>query len=81
MPHSENGKEERLLTRKQVSEVLGVSESSIERWCREREDFPLPRHLAGRSVRWLLSEVHQFLATLPVASAYDFDSDRRNGRR
>ncbi|MFM9027179.1 MAG: helix-turn-helix domain-containing protein [Bacteroidota bacterium] len=48
------GKEEEILTRKQVAELLGISFTTINSWCR---DGRLKRHYMGAKVYFLKSEV------------------------
>jgi predicted DNA-binding transcriptional regulator AlpA len=54
--------DDRLLTRKQVAEVLGFQPQTLARWTWEgREDRP-PEVRVGRSVRYRASAVRQWIA-------------------
>ena len=54
--------EDRLLTRKEVAEVLGFQPQTLARWKWEgREDRP-PEVLVGRAVRYRASELSRWIA-------------------
>ena len=54
--------EDRLLTRKEVAEVLGFQPQTLARWAWEgREDRP-PEVRVGRAVRYRASAVRQWIA-------------------
>ena len=55
---------DRLLTRAEVERVVGLKRSALYRAMREGR-FPEPLRIGPKSVRWLLSEVEQWIAGLP----------------
>ena len=55
---------ERLLTRTEVEQRVGLGRSALYRAMREGR-FPEPLRVGPKSVRWLLSEVEQWIAGLP----------------
>lgn len=52
-------------TREQVATFLVVSPATIDRWAREREDFPKPFALGGRCTRWSRIEVVEWMRSQP----------------
>lgn len=62
---------EALLSKSQVTALLGVGETQLWKWMRQEQDaFPLPVELGppgGRSstIAWHASEVHQWIANWP----------------
>ena len=60
--------EELLLRDKEVARMIGVSRSTL--WRLVRADlFPPPIRVGTRAVRWRLSEVLEWIASRPVATA------------
>ena len=57
----------RLISTAEVAHLAGVSVSSIRRWRDEDADFPLPRILGDRTLRWPLGEVLDWLDSRPRA--------------
>jgi prophage regulatory protein len=57
----------RLISTAEVAHLAGVSVSSIRRWRDEDADFPLPRILGDRTLRWALGEVLDWLDSRPRA--------------
>ena len=55
---------DRLLTRAEVEARTGLGRSALYRAMREGR-FPEPLRVGPKSVRWLLSEVEQWIAGLP----------------
>ena len=51
---------DRLLTRAEVERVVGLKRSALYRAMREGR-FPEPLRVGPKSVRWLLSEVEQWI--------------------
>ena len=58
---------DRMLRREEVQERTGLSRSAIYRLMRE-EDFPLPRRVGQRAVRWRESGLEAWLASRPLAT-------------
>ena len=58
---------DRMLRREEVQERTGLSRSAIYRLMRE-DDFPLPRRLGQRAVRWRESDLEAWLASRPLAT-------------
>lgn len=56
----------RLLTRKEVEQITGLSTTSIYRMMREG-NFPEPIRIGARSVRWHENEIQDFIASRPRA--------------
>lgn len=57
---------ETALTLQQVATQVGASKATIKRWV-AAGDFPPPRRLGPRTVRWLLSEVDGWLSAAPLS--------------
>tara|TARA_S200002703_G_scaffold25249_1_gene21799 strand:- start:386 stop:724 length:339 start_codon:yes stop_codon:yes gene_type:complete len=55
--------EQKLLTLKQVIEIVSLSKSTIYRWI-ESGRFPKPLNIGGNSVRWKTSDVHDWIEGL-----------------
>ena len=60
----EGNRMDRQLTRVQLERWLGIGRSTIYRRMRTGE-FPLPRRIGGRAVRWSESEIERWLASRP----------------
>ena len=58
---------DRMLRREEVQDRTGLSRSAIYRLMRE-DDFPLPRRLGQRAVRWRESDLEAWLASRPLAT-------------
>ena len=58
---------DRMLRREEVQERTGLSRSAIYRLMREG-DFPLPRRIGQRAVRWRESDLEAWLASRPLAT-------------
>ena len=56
----------RVLTRKEVERLTGLSTTSIYRMMRDGR-FPLPLRIGARSVRWREDEIEKFIASRPRA--------------
>ena len=63
---------DRLLRRRQVEEVTGLSPSSIYRLMRSRE-FPAPVRVGPSAVRWKASEITRWVESRPLATG-EFES-------
>ena len=55
---------DKLLTIKEVTEICGISRSTIHRLMK-RGLFPLPVRVSPRAVRWRKSDIDRWLATRP----------------
>ena len=61
--------DDRLLTRRQVEELFGLSRSTIYRMMRqEPPEFPPPIRIGQRAVRWKESELSEWVAARPRAT-------------
>ena len=56
-----------LLTRKQVSELTGLSRAHLY-WMMRNSNFPEPLKLSSRVVRWVEQEVAEWIESRPRAS-------------
>jgi predicted DNA-binding transcriptional regulator AlpA len=56
-----------LISTAEVARLAGVSVSSIRRWRDEDPDFPPPRVLGDRTLRWTLGEVLAWIESRPRA--------------
>ncbi len=63
---------DRLLRRRQVEDITGLSRSSIYRLMRNGE-FPLPIKVGPAAVRWKASDISAWLEARPLATG-EFDS-------
>ena len=63
---------DRLLRRRQVEEITGLSRSSIYRLMRNG-DFPVPVRVGPSAVRWKASDISAWLESRPLATG-EFDS-------
>ena len=63
---------DRLLRRRQVEEITGLSRSSIYRLMRNGE-FPLPVKVGPAAVRWKTSEITVWMESRPLATG-EFES-------
>ena len=60
---------DQLLTRREVEQRCGLSRSTIYRKMRERPPtFPTPIKLSQRAVRWMESEIAEWIASRPRAT-------------
>ncbi len=64
---------DRFITRKQLETLIGLSRSTIYAKITPFSgsydpEFPKPRRIGARAVRWSLNEVNVWLATLPTTS-------------
>lgn len=55
-----NDKQNKLLTRKEAAEYLGLSEGTLAVW-KTTKRYPLPLIKVGRSVRYRQSDLDKFL--------------------
>ena len=58
--------QERLLRRREVEKITGVSRSSIYRLMQE-SDFPRPVRIGPGAVRWKASDINAWMESRPVA--------------
>ncbi len=65
---------DRLLRRRQVEEVTGLTRSSIYRLMQTGQ-FPRPVRVGPAAVRWRVSDITAWLESRPVATG-DFDSTK-----
>ena len=59
--------EDRLLTRAEVSDRVGIKTTTIYRMMRKGQ-FPLPRKIGPRAVRWSMLELEEWIEAQPRAS-------------
>ena len=62
----ENAMQDRLLRRREVEKIMGMSRSSIYRLMQEGE-FPRPVRVGPAAVRWKASDIMAWIDSLPVA--------------
>ena len=67
---------DRLLRRRDVEDITGLSRSSIYRLMRKGE-FPLPVKVGPSAVRWKESDITVWLESRPLATG-EFDSTNSN---
>ena len=60
----------RLIDRWAVINMLGISESTLERLMVNDKRFPLPRRLGTRSIRWLQHEVEAYIRGLELVDYF-----------
>ncbi len=58
--------EQNFLTRPEVSALVGLSRPTIYRLMRQGK-FPVPLKIGEKNVRWVASEIEQYLSTRPRA--------------
>ena len=58
--------QDRLLRRREVEKITGMSRSSIYRLMQEGE-FPRPVGVGPRAVRWKVSDIEAWIESRPVA--------------
>jgi predicted DNA-binding transcriptional regulator AlpA len=63
----------RLISKRELMDLLSWSEASIDRRLREDPDFPIPRRLGPGSIRWRLDEVLRYIRDLPHAHDYGLE--------
>lgn len=59
----------KLLTAKQVSDELGIGESTVWLWARTKPGFPRAVKLSTRITRWKADEIDAWLASKLRAAA------------
>ena len=67
MPEEVMQMNDRLLKRRQVEEITGLSRSSIYRLMTD-DEFPRPVKVGPAAVRWRVSELTSWLESRPVAT-------------
>ncbi len=70
---------DRLLRRRQVEEITGMSRSSIYRLMQDGE-FPRPVRIGPAAVRWRASDITAWLESRPVTRS-EFDSPNSAWKR
>lgn len=60
----------RLIDRWKVIDMLGISESTLERLMVREENFPMPRRISSRTVRWLEHEVQAYIRKLDIVDYF-----------
>ena len=65
----------RLIGKMRLCKLLGVSESTIDRWVRSDPAFPQPRRLGPGAIRWVWREVMDYIDRLPRADYDDHSFD------
>ena len=59
---------DRLLRRREVEELTGLSRASIYRLMRD-DRFPLPVRVSDTAVRWRASDINVWIESRPVATS------------
>ncbi len=70
MTHSEHPDGERLLTRKEAADYLGVAENTLSVWASEGR-YRLPYIKVGRLVKYRLSDLREFIARNTQGGAHE----------
>jgi predicted DNA-binding transcriptional regulator AlpA len=71
-----------LLNKKQLAEICGVNCWTIDRWRRDRPDFPKPVWLSDVIMRWRRRDVEEWLASLQqggLAPVWNNGNQRHKG--
>ena len=63
---------ERLLRAKEVAGLIGVSRSTLYRMVAAGQ-FPQPIRIGPRASRWRMSEVQEWMASRPLATANNWE--------
>lgn len=63
--------EDRLLTRREVEEMTGLSRSTIYRLLRIGQ-FPPPVRIGSKTVRWRLSDIVRWMGSRPLAWGHNW---------
>ena len=69
--------QERLLRRREVEKITGMSRSSIYRLMQEKE-FPRPVRVGPAAVRWRASDITAWIESRPVARSEFSQSSARS---
>ena len=64
----------RLIDSWEVIHKLGVSHSTVERMRLNDINFPVPVNVGARSIRYLESEIDDYICSLPRADPFDADA-------
>lgn len=62
---------ERYISRREVEDITGLSRSTIYKMMAEG-DFPLPKRISRRAVRWNICVVSKWLDERPSASPQNY---------
>jgi predicted DNA-binding transcriptional regulator AlpA len=65
----------RLIDNWEVIRKLGVSHSTVERMRLSDINFPVPVKVGARSIRYIESEIDDYIYSLPRADPFDADAD------
>lgn len=68
-------KESQLIRKDQLSRILSISDSTIDRRVRSDPDFPQPRVLGPGTLRWVKKEVVAYINGLKCAEYEDHAFD------
>ncbi|SFJ02019.1 helix-turn-helix transcriptional regulator [Jannaschia pohangensis] len=60
----------RLIDRWEVIDMLGISESTLERRMVDDETFPQPRRLGSRTIRWIEADVEAYIFGLEAVDYF-----------
>ena len=60
----------RLIDRWSVIDMLGISESTLERRMVDDELFPRPRRIGTRTIRWIEADVEDYLLNLETVDPF-----------
>lgn len=73
----------RFLSERKVCDLLAISRSTLNRRVRTDPEFPQPRRVGARTIRWIEAEVRDYISERPRAEyddhAFDPNSEVENG--
>ena len=70
-----NAQPVRLIDSWEVIRKLGVSHSTVERMRLNDINFPVPVKVGARSIRYLESEIDDYIHSLPRSDPFDADAE------
>lgn len=67
---SETKSKIRLIDRWTVIDMLGISESTLERRMVDDELFPRPRRIGTRTIRWIEADIEDYILNLETVDPF-----------
>ncbi len=65
----ENNERIQLISKQEVANILGISTKTIERMIKDDKEFPRPCLIAQNTLRWILSEIENYILNRRVKIA------------